>query len=153
MVVENVRQNISSLTDAYPDVTFYYFFTPYSILWWQRRVEGGDIYRQIEAEQLVIEEILKCPNIKLYSFNNNFDITTDLNNYRDRLHYAEWINSVMLQWMHEEKYLLTEENYEDYLAQELSYYVSYDYNSIPSQEDYEDDYRAAVLWRIKAENM
>jgi len=88
MVVENVRQNISSLTDAYPDVTFYYFFTPYSILWWQRRVEGGDIYRQIEAEQLVIEEILKCPNIKLYSFNNNFDITTDLNNYRDRLHYA-----------------------------------------------------------------
>jgi len=59
----------------------------------------------------------------------------------------------MLQWMHEEKYLLTEENYEDYLAQELSYYVSYDYNSIPSQEDYEDDYRAAVLWRIKAENM
>ncbi len=31
MVVENVRQNITSLADAYPNVTFYYFFTPYSI--------------------------------------------------------------------------------------------------------------------------
>lgn len=153
MVVENVRQNITSLADAYPNVTFYYFFTPYSIVWWQRRVEYGDIYQQVEAERLVIEEILKCPNIKLYSFSNNFEITTDLNNYKDAQHYAEWVNSGMLQWMHEEKYLLTEENYEDYLAQELSYYVSYDYNSIPSQEDYEDDYRAAVLWRIKAENM
>lgn len=146
-VMENVHQNITSLANMHPDVTFYYFFTPYSIVWWQQLVEDGSIYRQVEAERLVIEEILKCPNIKLYSFNNIPRITTDLNNYRDTAHYGEWINSLMLKWMHDGKYLLTQENYENYLTQELTFYTSYDYNSILSQEDYENDYWVAVLWR------
>ena len=122
-------------------------------MWWQQLVENGSVYRQIEAERLVIEEILKCPNIKLYSFNNIPDITTDLNNYRDSAHYGEWINSLILKWMHDEKYLLTEENYENYLVQELTFYTTYDYNNILSQEDYENDNWAAVLWRMKTEDI
>lgn len=153
IVAENVHQNITSLANEHPDVTFYYFFTPYSIVWWQQLVENGSVYRQIEAERLVIEEILKCPNIKLYSFNNIPDITTDLNNYRDSAHYGEWINSLILKWMHDEKYLLTEENYENYLVQELTFYTTYDYNNILSQEDYENDNWAAVLWRMKTEDI
>lgn len=141
----NIQQNVISLAKDYPNVTFYYFFTPYSIAWWGEQVQNGTIYRQIEAERMMIEEILKYPNINLYSFNNRTDITTDLNNYKDAHHYGEWINSLMLKWMHDGKYQLTEENYEDYLAEELAFYTSYNYAVITEQADYENDYYAAAL--------
>ena len=144
-VLGNICQNVTSLAERYPNVDFYYFFTPYSIAYWRDKVQTGDIYRQIETERLVIEEILKCDNIKLYSFNNRTDITTDLNNYKDKIHYGGWINSLMLRWMHDEKYLLTEGNYEEYLAEELAFYTSYDYGCLAEQIDYENNYYAAAL--------
>ena len=144
-VLENIHQNVTSLAGQYPEVTFYYFFTPYSAVWWQAYVNAGTIYRQIEAEELVIEEILKHDNIKLYSFNNLTDITTDLNNYKDELHYGSWINSLMLQYMYDDKCLLTYENYEEYLEAELSFYTSFDYGQLNNQVDYEDDYFAESL--------
>ena len=145
MVLENIHQNVTSLAEQYPEVTFYYFFTPYSAAWWQNLVNSGKIYRQIEAEQLFIEEILKHDNIKLYSFNNLTDITTDLNNYKDIIHYGSWINSLMLQYMYDGKCLLTYDNYEEYLDDELSFYTSFDYRQLNNQVDYENDYFAEAL--------
>lgn len=146
LLLENIRQNVTALPSQYPDVEFYYFFTPYSSVWWQSQWEEGTIYRQIEAEKLVIEEILQYDNVKLYSFNMLTDYTTDLNNYVDTVHYASWINTLMLRYMHDGKCLLTWENYEDYLASELEFYTTYDYSLVNEQEDYEnDDYAEALL--------
>lgn len=145
IISENIYQNVTSLAEAYPEVTFYYFITPYSALWWQELASDGRIYRQIEAEEYIIETILQVDNIKLYSFNNRTDITTALNNYRDVAHYGPWVNSLILRWIRDEKYLLAWDNYEDYLAQEFSFYTSYDYSQLAVQEDYENDYFAAAL--------
>lgn len=142
-ILGNVNQNITSLAQQYPEVDFYYFFTPYSIVWWQSIVDNGTIYKQIQAERVVIEEILKYDNIKLFSFNNLTDITTDLNNYKDTLHYGDWVNSLILQYMHDDKCLLTKENYQEYLKQEESFYTSFDYSSLINQKDYKDDNYAA----------
>lgn len=43
------------------------------------------------------------------------------------------------------KYLLTNENYQEYLDQELKTYLGYDYNNLYKQDDYESDYYAAAL--------
>lgn len=142
IIQENIHVNVTSLAKEYPNVTFYYFFTPYSVLWWADR----SVNRQIEAEQYVIELLLEYDNIKLYSFNNRTDITTDLNHYKDALHYATWINSLMLKWMHDGEYLLTKENYMDYLEEERAFYTEFDYESLNGQKDYEcDDYAGALL--------
>lgn len=146
LVIGNVRQNVVSLAEANPDVTIYYFFTPYSAAWWQGLINAGTFNKQIEAEQIEIEEILKVDNIKLYSFNNLTEITTDLNNYKDSPHYAEWVNSLMLRYMKDEKYLLTQQNYKEYLQQEKEFYWTFDYDScFNTQEDYEQDYYSAAL--------
>ena len=145
IVLGNVQQNITSLAQIYPNVKFYYFFTPYSAQWWQRLVESGKIYEQIQAERIVIEEILKCNNIKLYSFNNLFNITTNLNHYKDDIHYGEWINSMILKCIQNDICLLTYDNYENYLEKELQFYTSFDYMQMNEQEDYEDEYYAATL--------
>lgn len=141
----SIEQNITSLARAYPDVTFYYFFPPYSALWWQEVVERGTLDRQLEAERYYIEQILECDNIHLFSFNNRTDITTDLNHYKDKWHYASWVNSLILKWMHDDQYRLTKENYQEYLASEYAFYSSFDYDSLYEQEDYEQDYYAEAL--------
>ncbi len=143
MIIENTTQNITSLAEKYPSVTFYYFFTPYSAAWWQAHINAGTFQRQIQAEKIVIEEILKTRNIKLYSFNNMTNITTDLNNYKDPSHYAEWVNSLILKYMRNGKGLLTEGNYEDYLSTEEAFYWTFDYQQcFDNQEDYIWDYYA-----------
>ena len=84
-------------------------------------------------EQTAIEEILKHPNIKLFSFTDHFGLIGNLNNYKDTAHYGEWVNSWMLEWMHEGKHQLTKDNYQDYLDTIRSYYQSYDYESLEEQ--------------------
>lgn len=145
MLEENIKKNVTELADLYPEVEFYYFFSPYSAVWWQTIATTGEIYKQLEAEQYVIEAILEYDNIHLFSFNNRTDIITDINNYKDVLHYGEWINSLMLKWMHDGKYLLTKDNYLDYLSKECDYYTKFDYNILNDQIDYESDFYAAAL--------
>lgn len=127
IILGNIKQNVTALAAEHPDVKFYYFFTPYSAAWWQSLLDAGILKKQIQAEKIVIEEILKYNNIKLYSFNCLTDITTDLNNYKDTIHYGEWINSLMLKYMYDEECLITVDNYEQYLDEELHFYTTYDY--------------------------
>ena len=42
---------------------------------------------------------------------------------------------MILKWMYNDQYMLTKENYVDYLTQELSFYTSYDYSLLQEQID------------------
>lgn len=126
-VIENVKYNVTNLADEHPETTFYYFFPPYSICNWEMLKCDGKIDWQIDSEQVAIEEILKHPNIKLYSFNNNFDLICNLDNYKDWVHYGEWVNSYMLKCMYNEEYMLTNDNYKEYIQTIREFYNSYDY--------------------------
>jgi len=145
IIEKNIRENVTSLVEKYPDVDFYYFFSPYSIASWWETIKDSSMYKQIEAEQCVIELLLEYDNIHLFSFNNRTDIITDLNYYADYTHYGEWINSLILKWMHEGMYQLTKDNYEEYLSEELMFYSSFDYSLLELQEDYDQDIYAAAL--------
>ena len=145
MLEKNIQKNVIELADLYPDVEFYYFFSPYSAVWWENITMTGDIYKQLEAEKYLIETILEHDNIYLFSFNNRTDIITDLNNYKDSVHYGEWINSLILRWMYDGKCLLTKDNYLDYLEEEYDYYTKFDYNILNGQIDYESDFYAAEM--------
>lgn len=97
--------------------------------------QKGYLERQIEAEKYAIELILDCQNIKLFSWNNRFEIITDLNNYKDQSHYGEWINSLILNEMVAEKNILTWENYGAYIEEMKIFYSTFDYNSLFEQYD------------------
>ena len=144
-ILGSVEQNITSVAQDHPEVTFYYFFTPYSAVWWKDLINNGTIYKQIEAEQMIIEELIKYDNIKLFSFNGLTDITTDINNYKDSIHYGQWVNSLMLRYMHDSKCQLTKDNYEAYLKEEMDFYLKFDYSALNNQEDYENDYFSEAL--------
>lgn len=130
IIYDNIRQNVIETANKHPETTFIYFFPPYSICYWDDLNNKGMISWHINAERAAIEEILQCENIKLFSFTNNFELITNLDNYKDRAHYGEWINSWMLNQFDEDNYLLTIDNYEEYLAALEDFYKTYDYSSI-----------------------
>lgn len=141
----NIAQNVTQIADDYPDVEFYCFIAPYSAAWWSYLSTDGTVLRHIEAERCVIEEILGHDNIRLFSFNDCPEITADLNNYKDTVHYGTWINSLILKWMRDGEHRLTEENYLDYLQREREFYSTFDYSEMNTQEDYEYSFYAAAL--------
>ena len=133
IIRENIKQNVTDLAYAHPKTTFYYFFPPYSVAYWGELYEKGDINKNIEIEKYAIQLILECPNIKLFSFNTMTGITTDLDNYKDTIHYGEWINSKMLLYMKNDIGLLTKDNYKKYIKDEEKLYLNYPYNDLFNQ--------------------
>lgn len=130
LLVENIDQNIVQLASKYPDVEFYIFYPPYSICYWDKLFMDSGSLRQFQAEEKVAEMLLECPNIKLYNFNNQYDIITDMDNYSDREHFTADINSLVLQWLNEGTGLINKDNYLLRLEEEIDYYTNYDYDSV-----------------------
>lgn len=139
-----VEQNITSLADQYPDTEFYYFLPPYSAAYYEEQKKGGTLKKEVDIEKYAASLIIPHKNIHLFSW-NRFDITDDLNNYKDSIHYADWINSWMLVQMKNNVGRLTKENYEQVFDEEFEHYNSFDYDSFSKQADYEADYYAAGL--------
>lgn len=126
----NLSQNVTALIEQNPDITFYLFFTPYSIYYWDMLCQAGRLDQQMEAEKRAIEFLLSHRNIKLFSFFDEFDLILDLNNYKDIAHYSEEINSQILRWMRDGDHQLTKDNYEQYCEKTREFYSSFDYDSL-----------------------
>lgn len=137
IILENIKQNITDLADEHPETTFYLFFPPYSICYWYELNNKGQVNYYIDAISLAIKEIIKHPNIKLYGFNSNFELICDFKNnyYIDSRHYGESVNSWMLEKMYNEEYLLTADNYREYIDAIREFYNSYDYEALHKLEN------------------
>lgn len=127
---ENLEQNVIQLAKDYPDTTFYVFFTPYSIGYWNMWDCRGTVERILDAEKFAIEMLLEYPNIKLYSFTDNFALVTDFDNYKDMAHFGGWVNAQILTWMKEGTGLLTKDNYEAYCKRVRDFYTTFSYDTL-----------------------
>lgn len=130
MVVANIKENFVDLVNQYPNTTFYIFLTPYSICFWDFLNQEGLMLRQFEAEQIATELLLACPNVKLYNFNDQYEVICNLDYYRDKEHYSPEVNSMILGWLKSGEGLVTKENYLQRLEQEKQFYLQYDYEPI-----------------------
>ena len=129
-VAKTITANVTSLVNKYPDVTFYIFYSPYSICYWDSLAIKNTIYRQTSAEQTATELLLACPNVRLYNFFDQYDVICNPDFYSDSGHYSAEINSRILTWISEGTGQLTRENYLEKLAQEREFYSSYDYERL-----------------------
>lgn len=129
-VVENLTENAVRLAEENPDIAFYYFFPPYSILTWDGYSQSGTLDRELEIFRLATETLLGIKNIHLFSFFDEFEMITDLDNYKDSVHYSPEINSWILRCLRYDEHRLTEDNYEAHWQAVADYYKSYDYDSI-----------------------
>ncbi len=129
----NIQKNLIRTINEHPDTKFIIYFPPYGSFFWDNLMQMGSevVERRYDMEQYVIEELLKCDNVELYSFLDCFDITTDMNNYTDALHYTADISWYIIDTIgntHEHK--LTSDNYMDYLEKSKQFYLNYDYDAV-----------------------
>lgn len=130
-VTENLEQNVLATARANPQVTFYYFIPPYSISWWDSELMAkGEFERQMEGYRLMARMLLECDNIRLFAFDDQFDITCNLDRYMDVIHYSEDTGDQLLEWMAAGEHMLTEDNADRYFDRITDFYANYDYDSI-----------------------
>lgn len=127
---QNIEQNVLSIAKEHPETTFYYFFPPYSVCYYETLKNDNVLDVRFDVDEVVISKLVKQPNIRLYSYTDDFDVTTNLDNYKDIAHYGEWINSYILQQMHADKGRITDANYKDYMESVRTFYDTYDYSVI-----------------------
>lgn len=129
-VEQTITANITSVTEKYPEVTFYLFYPPYSICYWDALNIKGTLERQVMAEKAATELLLQCPNVRLYNFFDRYPVVCNPDYYCDDGHYNAEVSSMILGWMAEGTGLVTKENYLEKIEEELEFYLNYDYDSI-----------------------
>ncbi len=116
--------------EARPDVKFYIYVPPYSIMFWDYSIKKGRLEAEICLLEKVYSTLLDYDNVEMYYFQNDTDVITDLSNYRDYSHYKQAINYYMYTRMRDGKERITKENYYDELLNMYEQAVTYDYDSL-----------------------
>lgn len=94
-VKQNLQTNICPFIENNPDTTFYIFFPPYSILYWNDVMSENHLEATMAEYRYIVETMLAYENVRVFYFPNQEWIVTDLNNYADYSHYHKDINHYM----------------------------------------------------------
>ena len=107
--------NIALLTaqvEAHPDTTFKFFFSPYSMLWWDNAYRSGERDAVIYNEKQAIKALLQYDNVEIYFYQDDEEIITNLDNYMDMIHFSKDINYYVYDKLAKGEERLTIDSYE-----------------------------------------
>lgn len=127
------QENLAVVEDwltRYPDVEFIFYYSPYSILFWDKMERQGRTDAMFTALKYATRELLAYDNAKIQCFLTDLDTITDLDNYADHIHVAGRVTWRMSKEMSQTEHLLTLENYEEKLDDLREFVVNYDFKSI-----------------------
>ncbi len=129
-ISDNITENFLDLALEHPDTEFYFFFPPYSICYWDSMVRSRQLGVQLDAQRLSASLLLSAENVHVFDFSKRIDITANLENYMDAMHYSESVNSEILRCMRNGECELVSDGVDNYYAEVKKLYEGYDYRSI-----------------------
>lgn len=129
IVTGTITQNITDYAKKHPEAQLYVFFPPVSGAYWEKCCVDGNLKRTIEAERLATSLMLKVPSIHVFDYGTRTEITLNLNNYLDSIHYEPYLCTYIMQSMTKGDGLLTIENYNVHFDEEFRIYNNLDYKS------------------------
>lgn len=131
--LENSRANLAVVTrwlEEHPDTEFIFFFSPYSILFWDKAQRTGETEAVLTMLEDTAEILLAYDNAELQFFMADTGVISDLDNYADHIHVAGRVTYQMSKAMPTGEYRLTAENRAEVLDGLREFVVNYDYESI-----------------------
>jgi len=129
--LENARANLAIVTgwmEQHPDTEFIFYFSPYSILFWDKMDRQGETEAMLKLLEETTETLLQYNNAQLQFFMADEAIITDLDNYADHIHVAGKVTYRMAEAMPAESYRMTAENRVEMLDGLRQLVVNYDYD-------------------------
>ncbi len=106
---------LEEMVAASPETVFYFFYPPYSMLWWDNMDKSGMLEQSMYAARASMERLLCYENVRMYYFQNDESIILDLDLYMDPVHFSDEINHYMVEEMGKDHYRVTLDNYQDEL--------------------------------------
>ena len=96
-VLTNLRENLIPFIEAHPETQFDVFFPPYSAAEWATMKSKGTLEAMLHVRELCYGALSGYDNVTVHDFAGREDWTLDLSNYKDTLHYGQWINDAMVE--------------------------------------------------------
>ncbi|MCI5212080.1 MAG: hypothetical protein D3910_25610 [Candidatus Electrothrix sp. ATG2] len=120
--------------EKHPDTKFFFFFPPYSRLWYsiQEQYYTGYYQSYLFFIEDVVRTVSSYSNVRVFGF-DDMEFTGDIANYKDQSHYHKDINSKLLELMAATEGVLTEDNIDDYLERISTAAHDYNLNSIAEE--------------------
>lgn len=126
---ENLN-NILPFIEEHPETEFWVMVPPYSMLYWEQEVLKGSLEDMIAIYAYTFERFLSYDNVKLYYFQNEQEIITNLDNYKDNAHHTTEFNRYMFDCMKEDKKRIYLDNYKQELENMYNFAKDYPYETL-----------------------
>lgn len=95
--LNNLNTHILPFIEAHPQTQFDFFFPPYSAAEWSSMQSKGSLESMLTLRGVCYDALSAYPNVTLHDFAAREDWVLDMNNYKDTLHYGQWINDAIVQ--------------------------------------------------------
>ena len=123
-------ENICNLIESHPETEFVFFMPPFSVLYWDRELRLGTFDATMDSVEYAMNELLPYENVRIYFYQGETDIITDLDNYKDYSHYGHWINDKLTEYIAQDKNRVTKDNAEAFVEQLREFVHAYNYEDI-----------------------
>ena len=91
----NLDAHLLPYVATHPETQFDIFFPPYSAAEWATMESKGTLESMLALRSLCYDALSGFANVTIYDFTTRADWVLDLNNYKDALHYGQWINDAI----------------------------------------------------------
>lgn len=88
----NLNAHLIPFIEGHPETQFDIFFPPYSAAEWSTMLSKGSLEAMLTLRGLCYDALCAYPNVRVFDFSAREDWVLNLNNYKDTLHYGQWIN-------------------------------------------------------------
>ncbi|OPA72652.1 hypothetical protein BB381_05520 [Campylobacter pinnipediorum subsp. caledonicus] len=122
-----------------PNIRFKIFLPPYSVLFFKKWESMNVIKDAFKFKEYALSELLKLKNVEIYDFQVDKNITHNLSLYKDISHYHQKINTLILEYIKEHKYLVTNENYKSLIEDLKNQVYEYQLPDFITQENFKKE--------------
>lgn len=122
--------NVTPMFEAHPETEFVIFYPPYSILYWQEVIVQEQLEEMVEIYHRSIDQLLAYENVRVFYFQDEEEIITDLDSYRDVCHHTPEINRYIFDCIKNGDKEITRENLDEHLMNMYRIASEYPYEKI-----------------------
>ncbi|MGL5901711.1 MAG: hypothetical protein ACRCZO_03430 [Cetobacterium sp.] len=104
--LELMKKNFDAFYELLKDnenTEFLIYYPPYANLWWNYAREYGCEETILKFKKYISYKIIDLKNVKLYDFQDEQDIITNLDNYKDMVHFSPLISKKIIKNIRRDK--------------------------------------------------
>ncbi|MFK9090231.1 hypothetical protein [Bacillus salipaludis] len=141
--IKSFKENVISLVEAHPNTKFTLFYAPYPIYNHVSFYKKNPDYltERMKFKKAVFELAQKYPNVEIYDFQDEKEITFNIGNYQgDQVHYYNYINNWIIDYMAKNKPVQSGKEYAVKLQNLEKQIKNFDSNQLKTESTVKQQY-------------